>query len=121
MLSPAQQPLISLKFTYYSHPLFTRIRTAEVLAVPEGRPEISHKEAAKNFRQLARPVNENQTIFIQAVRAADSLPLAVREQAAAVRFFERRTFDASYLNFLREQIDLGARGPEWTARSGNIS
>jgi hypothetical protein len=60
-------------------------------------------------------VNEDQTIFIQAVRAAESLLPAVRERAVAVRFFERSTFDASYLDFLREQIALGARGPEWTA------
>ena len=65
-------------------------------------------------RFLTSPVNEDQTIFTKAVRAAESLPLAVREQAAAVQSCERRIFDASYLEFLREQIALGARGPEWT-------
>lgn len=60
-------------------------------------------------------MNEEKDIFIEAVQAAHSLPLAVRKQAAAVQDLERRVFDKSYLDFLREQIAREARGPEWTA------
>lgn len=58
---------------------------------------------------------DDRNIFIRAILAADSLPLAVRESATAVESLEWTTFDASYLDFLREQIRLAARGPEWTA------
>ena len=34
--------------------------------------------------RLAYPVNEDEAIFIEAVQEADSLPLAVRDQAATV-------------------------------------
>lgn len=60
-------------------------------------------------------IDGDRDIFIQAILAADSLPSAVRKNAAAVQSCERVTFDASYLDFLREQIGLAARGPEWTA------
>ena len=60
-------------------------------------------------------MSEDEAIFIQAVQMADSLPLPVREQAESVQSCERRVFDQSYLDFLREQIALEPRGPEWTA------
>ena len=60
-------------------------------------------------------MTEDKAIFIETVRADDSLPPSVREQARAVEGLERSTLDPSYLDFLREQIALEARGPEWTA------
>lgn len=60
-------------------------------------------------------MSDDRDIFIKAIAAADSLPLVVRERATAVQSLERTTFDASYLDFLREQIDLAPRGPEWAA------
>jgi hypothetical protein len=58
---------------------------------------------------------EDEAIFIKAVQAADSLPLAIRERAEFVASCERKVLDESYLDFLREQIALEPRGPEWTA------
>ena len=66
-------------------------------------------------RLNAHPVNEDETIFTQAVQATESLPFTVREHAEAFERVERRILDQSYLDFLREQIALEARGPEWTA------
>jgi hypothetical protein len=60
-------------------------------------------------------MSDDRNIFIKALADADSLPLAVQERATAVQSLERTTFDASYLDFLREQIRLAARGSEWTA------
>ena len=60
-------------------------------------------------------MNQDEGIFIHAVQKAESLPFFVRERAAAVQSCERRVFDQSYLEFLREQIALEPRGPEWTA------
>ncbi|RYD66562.1 MAG: hypothetical protein EOP83_04760 [Verrucomicrobiaceae bacterium] len=59
-------------------------------------------------------MSEDEAILIGAIRNAESLPSAVRERAESVRSCERCTFDASYLDLLREQIDIAARGPEWT-------
>ena len=60
-------------------------------------------------------MSDDRNIFIKAVSTADSLPLAVRERATAVQSLERMTSNASYLDYLREQIDLAPRGPEWAA------
>jgi len=60
-------------------------------------------------------VSEDRDIFLQAVQAADFLPTDVRESAAAVEDLERRILDLTYCDFLREQIALEPRGPEWTA------
>ena len=54
-------------------------------------------------------------IFIKAVQSSDSLPPSIRELAAAAQSCERAIFDSSYLDFLREQIAWGVRGPEWSA------
>lgn len=55
-------------------------------------------------------------IFIQAIRAAPELPQAVRENAGKAKDVEERHFDESYFEFLDAQIELNARGAEWTAR-----
>ncbi len=69
-----------------------------------------------DFAQSQSPMNEdNQAIFIAAVRADDSIPAAVREKAMTVEGLERRTFDLSYFSFLGQQIISEPRGPEWTA------
>jgi hypothetical protein len=55
-------------------------------------------------------------LFIAAVRAAEHLPAALRDHAIDVIGLDERTFNETYLEFLDEQIKLGARGPEWTER-----
>jgi hypothetical protein len=52
--------------------------------------------------------------FHQVVVAAPDLPRWARGNAASVRGFEKRILDHSYLLFLKEQIALEPRGPEWT-------
>lgn len=59
-------------------------------------------------------MDDDKNIFVEAIRADEALPSAVREQAAAVESFERHILHSSYLDFLREQIALEPRGPEWT-------
>lgn len=60
-------------------------------------------------------MNVDKAIFIEAVQADDTLPAAFRERASEVEGLELQTIDQSYLDFLREQIALEPRGPEWTA------
>lgn len=47
--------------------------------------------------------------------ALSSLEVVVSAQLT-IASVERGTFDESYIEFLDEQIFLGAQGPEWTAR-----
>ena len=60
-------------------------------------------------------MNEDEAIFIRAVQGTKSLPLEIRERAEAVESCERKILDESYLDFLRQQIALEPRGPDWTA------
>ncbi|RBP45840.1 hypothetical protein DES53_102223 [Roseimicrobium gellanilyticum] len=60
-------------------------------------------------------MNDDLTIFVRAVQAADTLPVEVREAAVSLDFVSRSTFDQDYLDFIQEQIGLAARGPEHTA------
>ncbi len=60
-------------------------------------------------------MNDDKAIFVKAVQSDCSLPEAIRQGAETVRGFERHICDQSYLDFLREQIELKVRGPEWTA------
>jgi len=52
--------------------------------------------------------------FVEIVRACNDLPDEVRERADQARGVEESTLDQTYIDFLDEQILLGARGPEWT-------
>lgn len=54
-------------------------------------------------------------IFMEAVRTCQDLPADVRSHAGEARGVEESCFDASYIQFLDEQIQLSPRGPEWTA------
>jgi hypothetical protein len=58
----------------------------------------------------------NPKIFIEATQTCESLPLQVRDQAQHYRGLRDASFDHSYLDFLDQQIQLSARGPEWTER-----
>jgi len=53
------------------------------------------------------------------------MPEEIRKVLERADDFEYRIFDSSYLQFLDEQIDLNARGAEWTklmtARRRNLS
>jgi len=55
-------------------------------------------------------------LFVEIGRAADSLPVSLREHVAEVTGLEGTRFDEAYIKFLDTQIRLGARGPEWTER-----
>jgi hypothetical protein len=61
-------------------------------------------------------VSDDLTTFVRTVLQADALPVEVRNAATSLDFVSRSTFDQSYLDFLQEQIDDAASGPEWTAR-----
>jgi hypothetical protein len=60
--------------------------------------------------------DEYVALFIEAVRAMESLPAPLREHAGNVTALEKHRFDESYIEFLDTQICLSARGSEWTAR-----
>lgn len=53
-------------------------------------------------------------IFTESVLATEHLPEVLREHAGEVTGLEESVFDASYLEFLDEQIRLSPRGPEWS-------
>jgi hypothetical protein len=57
-----------------------------------------------------------KVLFVEAVRALESLPASLREHAGEVTALEEHQFDQSYIEFLDEQIRLSPRGPEWTER-----
>ena len=54
--------------------------------------------------------------FIAAVRNCSDLPQAVRAAAATPQGLEERCFASTYLDFLNKQIELNARGDEWSDR-----
>jgi len=56
----------------------------------------------------------SHALFVEAVRAADTLPAVLREHADEVTGLEKTRFDESYIEFLDTQIRLSPRGPEWT-------
>ncbi|QDS98086.1 hypothetical protein [Adhaeretor mobilis] len=55
-----------------------------------------------------------KNVFIAAVSKCAELPVAVRKSAATVQGIRTSTFDASYLEFLDTQIELNARGDQWS-------
>jgi hypothetical protein len=55
-------------------------------------------------------------IFIEAVCKSQILPKDARDFVADALAIEESQFDETYIEFLDEQIQLGARGPEWTVR-----
>ena len=57
-----------------------------------------------------------RAVFIDAIRECKNIPLSVRDAAATVLGVRQSTFDSSYLIFLDEQIELNARGEEWSQR-----
>ncbi|MDB2687123.1 hypothetical protein N9Y42_07905 [Mariniblastus sp.] len=54
--------------------------------------------------------------FVAAVRNCLALPECVRNSAASVAGIRTSSFDVTYLEFLDEQIELNARGDEWSDR-----
>ena len=54
--------------------------------------------------------------FIDAVRNCVALPECVRESAPSAARVETSSFDVTYLEFLDEQVDLNARGDQWSQR-----
>ncbi len=60
-------------------------------------------------------MNQFET-FTNAVRTCDALPERVRESARSVVGIETSSFDATYLEFLDQQIQLNARGDAWSQR-----
>ena len=55
-------------------------------------------------------------VFITAVRRCPNLPESARDAGAVVEGIEETIFDATYLDFLDEQIQLNARGDAWSDR-----
>lgn len=55
-------------------------------------------------------------LFIEAVRASQDVPADVRSHPGDAWDIEESYIDASYIQFLDEQIRLSPRGPEWTER-----
>lgn len=55
-------------------------------------------------------------ILIHAVSECDDLPPQVRDSALPVVGVEESSFDSTYLDFLSQQIELNARGDEWSQR-----
>lgn len=66
------------------------------------------------------PGGSEWRILAQTIASLDHLPGWVRayvledDRRGTVAYFEETTVCADYLEFLREQIALGVRGPEWT-------
>ena len=54
--------------------------------------------------------------FTIAVHNCAKLPKFVRDAASSVVEIETSTFDVTYLEFLDEQVELNARGDEWSQR-----
>lgn len=54
--------------------------------------------------------------FSKAVMECADLPQIGKERVHHALHIEEHTFDASYIDFLNEQIRLNARGEEWSAR-----
>ncbi|WP_425395753.1 hypothetical protein [Aeoliella sp.] len=55
-------------------------------------------------------------VFIRAVGGCDDMPTAARQAAADAPSVEESLFDYSYIEFLDQQIELNARGDEWSER-----
>src|SRR5690606_21412082 len=53
-------------------------------------------------------------VFVEATKNCADLPDAARKLAADAVGVEESTYDKSYIEFLDLQIELNARGPEWT-------
>jgi hypothetical protein len=56
----------------------------------------------------------SKALFVEAVRAMETLPASLREHADDVWDLKESQFDKSYIDFLDEQIRLSPRGQEWT-------
>ena len=54
--------------------------------------------------------------FIEAVERCEELPAKLKEIVSSPLAVEESRFDQSYLEFLDQQIELNARGNEWTNR-----
>jgi hypothetical protein len=55
-------------------------------------------------------------LFVTAVANSEGAPNDLRTNASSVTALEEHKFDATYIDFLDEQIGLNARGAEWTQR-----
>jgi hypothetical protein len=60
-------------------------------------------------------MNSN-ALFVETVRAMESLPASLREHTDKVTDLGEHRLDKSYIEFLDTQIRLSPRGPEWTER-----
>jgi hypothetical protein len=67
-----------------------------------------------DWRAYREMGEELRSICVEAVRKCTDFSPKVREQSEAVGSVEIHSFDQSYIQFLEEQIELEARGPEWT-------
>lgn len=54
--------------------------------------------------------------FIASVHRCTDLPQSARDAAPTVQGLRASVFDSTYLEFLDEQIELNARGDDWSAR-----
>ncbi len=52
--------------------------------------------------------------FAQVVQQSEELPAVIRANALNATSVGNEPFDESYVEFLDVQIELAARGPEWT-------
>jgi hypothetical protein len=58
-------------------------------------------------------MDENKTIFVEAVRSHPGIPDLVKSSAESVVDLVRTTLNKTYFEFLDKQIELCQRGPEW--------
>jgi hypothetical protein len=65
---------------------------------------------------LYEPSMEIRRAFFSAVRDCVALPASVRNAASTALGVEESRFDSTYLDFLDQQVELNARGDEWSDR-----
>ena len=65
---------------------------------------------------VVRPTVNQLDTFIAAILNCPTLPECVRNSASTVTGIETSSFDVTYLKFLDQQIELNARGDEWSNR-----
>ena len=55
-------------------------------------------------------------VFADAVLASTEVPQIAKDRIGEATVIEEHAFDETYIEFLDEQIQLNARGDEWSAR-----
>ncbi len=59
---------------------------------------------------------DNLQIAKKAVLDCNKLPSIIRDNIESIELLDSSEFDSTYIEFLDEQIELNARGKDWTER-----